>query len=174
VRFTLWDNLAACLRRFQFIRVRVTAKRHARNEKLMLIAMASAVGVFAADQASKAFVLSRTWAADSATKFLCIRKVLNRRGQLMFYLAPRTQVGLWLAAVAIAAVLLHQGLLPQNAMSAVGIGAALGGAAGNLADRLRCGAIVDFIVIGRWPPFNLADAAIVVGVGLLILSFLET
>jgi signal peptidase II len=50
----------------------------------------------------------------------------------------------------------------------------LGGAAGNVADRVRRGAIVDFIAIGRWPPFNLADAAIVVGVGLLVWSFVET
>jgi lipoprotein signal peptidase len=39
---------------------------------------------------------------------------------------------------------------------------------------LRHGAIVDFIVIGRCPPFNLADVAIVAGVGLLVLSLVET
>jgi signal peptidase II len=47
-------------------------------------------------------------------------------------------------------------------------------AAGNIADRLRHGAIVDFIAIGRCPPFNLADVAIVVGMGLLFFSFVKT
>jgi signal peptidase II len=141
----------------------------------MLIEMVTvAVSVIVADQASKAFILSRSWAADSNTGFLSVRKVLNRRGQLMFYLAPRTQVGVWLASVAIAAVLLQQGMIGANIMSAAGIGAALGGAAGNLADRLRHGAVVDFIAIGRWPPFNLADAAIVAGVGLLVLSLVKS
>jgi len=47
----------------------------------------------------------------------------------------------------------------------------LGGALGNLVDRLRQGYVVDFIDIGvgqsRWPTFNLADSAIVVGIALL-------
>ena len=138
----------------------------------MLIEMVTAAAsVIAADQASKSFVLSRSWAADSNTGFLSIRRQLTRRGAPMFALATRTLVVLWIASTAIAAVLLQAGMFAENALGATGIGAALGGAAGNLADRLRHGAIVDFIVIGRWPLFNLADAAIVMGAGLLVLSF---
>jgi len=140
----------------------------------MLIAIAVAVGVIAADQASKAFILSQAWATRSNTGFLAIRKQLTKRGPLMLALAKRTLVGLWLASVAVAVVLLQAGMIADNALNAACIGAALGGAAGNIADRLRRGAIVDFIAIGRWPPFNLADAAIVVGVGLLVLSLAKT
>ena len=43
----------------------------------------------------------------------------------------------------------------------------LGGALGNLIDRLNAGAVVDFIDVGRWPIFNLADSSIVVGLVLL-------
>jgi len=46
----------------------------------------------------------------------------------------------------------------------------LGGAAGNLADRLRFGYVVDFLDFRVWPVFNVADSAITVGVGLLIIS----
>jgi signal peptidase II len=92
----------------------------------------------------------------------------------MCAVAKPTLVGLWLASAAIAAVLVQAGLIADNALNAACLGAALGGAAGNVADRLRRGAIVDFIVIGRWPPFNLADAAIVAGVGLLVLSLART
>lgn len=60
-----------------------------------------------------------------------------------------TRPGLWLAA----------GLLA-------------GGALGNLADRIRNGAVTDYIDIGSWPNFNLADVAITVGVVLLAISFL--
>jgi signal peptidase II len=174
VRFILWDNLPAGLCRFHFIRVRRRKKRRARGNKLMLIEIAAAVGVVAADQASKAFVLSRSWTADSNAGFLSVRKVLLRRGPLMFYFTPATQVGLWIASIAIAAVLVRAGMIAENALNAAAIGAALGGAAGNIADRLRHGAIVDFIAIGRCPPFNLADVAIVVGMGLLLLSFVKT
>ena len=44
-----------------------------------------------------------------------------------------------------------------------GIAAALAGASGNLADRVIHGAVVDFVALGRWPVFNLADVAIVAG-----------
>jgi signal peptidase II len=138
---------------------------------LTLIATAVAVGVIAADQVSKALILSRTRAAGSHTGLFGIRKQLTRRGPLMLSLAMPMLVGLWLASATAAAVLLQTGIIAANALNAACIGAALGGAGANIADRLRRGAIVDFIVIGRWPPFNLADAAIVVGVGLLVLSF---
>jgi signal peptidase II len=61
-------------------------------------------------------------------------------------------------------------VLPQLALAFI-----VGGAAGNLVDRLRLGFVVDFIHVywGRhqWPDFNLADSAISVGVGLLILAW---
>ena len=47
----------------------------------------------------------------------------------------------------------------------------LGGSASNLADRLRLGYVTDFLDLDYWPAFNLADTFIVVGVGLLFLSF---
>jgi signal peptidase II len=173
VRFILWDNLPARLCRFHFIRATRRKKQRARGHKPMLIEIAAAVTVVAADQASKAFVLSRSWAADSNAGFLSVRKVLMRRGPLMFYFTPWMHVGLWIVSIAIAAVLVRAGMIAENARNAAAIGTALGGAAGNIADRLRRGAIVDFIAIGRCPPFNLADVAIVVGMGLLFLSFVK-
>ena len=44
----------------------------------------------------------------------------------------------------------------------------LGGALGNLADRTREGAVIDFIDPVFWPAFNLADASVVLGVALLL------
>ena len=50
----------------------------------------------------------------------------------------------------------------------ISLGLQLGGATGNLVDRVRLGYVVDFIDVGAWPVFNLADSAIVVGLlGLL-------
>lgn len=48
-----------------------------------------------------------------------------------------------------------------------------GGAIGNLIDRLRVGAVVDFIDVYVWPVFNLADVAVTTGAGLLILLLIR-
>ena len=92
----------------------------------MLIAIAVAVGVIAADQASKAFILSQTWATSSNTGFLAIRKQLTKRGPLMLALARRTLLGLWLASAAIAAILMQAGVIPDNPLNAACIGATQG------------------------------------------------
>ncbi len=54
------------------------------------------------------------------------------------------------------------------------LGLIMGGALGNLVDRIRYGAVVDFLLVyyksWQWPAFNVADSAICVGVGLILLS----
>jgi signal peptidase II len=52
------------------------------------------------------------------------------------------------------------------------VGLVVGGALGNLADRIRMGAAIDFIDPPLWPAFNLADVAIVAGVALFVLMLL--
>jgi signal peptidase II len=58
------------------------------------------------------------------------------------------------------------------------LGAVIGGAIGNAIDRVRFGAVVDFLdfhAFGwHWPAFNVADSAVVVGVGLLVLDSLKS
>ncbi|MGH9443403.1 MAG: signal peptidase II [Thermoanaerobaculia bacterium] len=59
----------------------------------------------------------------------------------------------------------------------MGLALVLGGAVGNLVDRVRFGYVVDFLLFGvgghYWPAFNVADSAICVGVGLLALDMLR-
>jgi len=68
-------------------------------------------------------------------------------------------------------------LLPAGGVpAALGLGLIFGGAVGNLIDRGRFGAVVDFIDLHwkgyHWPAFNVADSAITVGAGLLALRLL--
>ena len=49
----------------------------------------------------------------------------------------------------------------------------LGGAAGNLIDRLRFGYVVDYVGVGPWPTFNVGDMAIVVGAALIAVVVLR-
>lgn len=53
------------------------------------------------------------------------------------------------------------------------MGLIMGGAFGNIIDRIRLGYVVDFIQVGWWPIFNLADSSIFIGAALLILHFLR-
>ncbi len=55
----------------------------------------------------------------------------------------------------------------------VAVGLLAGGAIGNLVDRIRAGAVTDYVEIGSWPPFNLADVAITLGVVLFAVILLR-
>lgn len=77
------------------------------------------------------------------------------------------------AIVGIAALLIYIRYPPFNSMLVrIALGLLLGGAVGNLIDRLAFGRVVDFIDIGAWPVFNIADSAITAGVVLMIYYFL--
>lgn len=81
-----------------------------------------------------------------------------------------------IGALAVLATLARRLLPDGGAVAAVAIGMIFGGAAGNLIDRARFGAVVDFLDVywrgWHWPAFNVADSAISVGVALLALRML--
>jgi len=129
--------------------------------------------VLAGDQWSKSLVLSRRPSLGAGTSFLAIRCMLNRRGALAPFLGVRALIVVWAGAVAALGVSMHYGVIGQDVAGRLGLGALIGGATGNLVDRVRRGAIVDFIAIGPWPLFNVADAAIVAGIGLVALSLMR-
>lgn len=85
---------------------------------------------------------------------------------------PLNHVLLALLAAAIAGFLLRWLAKAETRMVAVALGAVIGGAIGNVIDRLRFGAVVDFIHAHAWGwswyVFNVADAAIVCGVVALV------
>lgn len=63
--------------------------------------------------------------------------------------------------------------IPQkNYMLRCGIGLQVGGAIGNVIDRIKTGYVVDFLDFRIWPVFNVADIAIVTGVGFIIFHIL--
>lgn len=84
-------------------------------------------------------------------------------------------VGSLVAVAVISAMLWKPGKLDRKTMW--GCALILGGAAGNLVDRLLFGQVTDFLLfhIGdyQWPTFNVADSAIVIGSGLLLLDLLR-
>ncbi len=142
----------------------------------VLIFPAIALIVLVLDQASKAW--ARGWLTPG-------HEVAIINGWLWFRLARNTGAmlgllpgnnGLFaaLSLLVVAAVVVL--VLRGNAGGGLGItalGAVAGGATGNLVDRVRLGSVTDFIEVHVWPTdFNLADAAIRLGVGLFVLALL--
>ena len=111
-------------------------------------------------------------AADQLIKGAMVNSLRSRRlpGATFVGLSVRGATLLWCASIACLAVTITLGAR-LSTLSAVGVGLAVGGACGNLTDRIMRGAVVDFIAVGRWTTFNLADAAMVVGVGLSMWGF---
>lgn len=80
-------------------------------------------------------------------------------------------------AIAVCIALFFWARRTETRMLAIAIGAVIGGAIGNVIDRLRFGAVVDFLDFyipatqwPHWPTFNVADSAIVIGVGLILVD----
>jgi signal peptidase II len=136
------------------------------------------VAVFALDQASKFAILHGFGAAGqpprSLTPFLDLVLVLNPG--ISFSLFPQDTsagISLLLGFTLVATVLLGVWLwFARSPLVGLGLGAIIGGALGNGCDRLAYGAVVDFLdlhAFGRhFFVFNVADAAINIGVALLL------
>jgi len=79
-----------------------------------------------------------------------------------------TVAGVLVGLVIVPLVIVLAVVATRGLLWAVASGLVVGGAAGNLLDRAGDGTVTDFIAVGRWPSFNLADASITVGALMLI------
>jgi signal peptidase II len=131
------------------------------------------VAVLAADQLSKRAV-EESIAAGETRKLLPGIGLVNTRNQgVAFGFLPGSHLAVTiLIAVALVALVAYFALHSGQRLIWLPTGLLLGGALGNVLDRLREGSVTDFIKLPLgWPPFNLADASITLGVLLLLLSF---
>lgn len=144
-----------------------------------LLGLIVALLILVADQASKAPLLdlmARHPGGIEVTSFFNLVMVWNRGVSfgLFSHADDSRRWILILAAAAITLWLLVWLWRGPNRLVALALGLVIGGALGNILDRLRFGAVADFFdfhLFGwHWPAFNIADCAIVVGVGLLLLD----
>jgi len=146
-----------------------------RKPRLLGLAIAGLVIVL--DQISKPSMRDWLSAGDiQLTSFLSLVSAWNRGVgfSLLTMNLPSGPYILSALALAIAAgmtVWLFRVALPLPALA---LGLIIGGALGNVVDRLRLGAVFDFIDVHlggyHWPAFNLADSALSIGVALLIID----
>jgi signal peptidase II len=126
------------------------------------------------DQITKQLVLNslrlgQSWPIDGFMRFTFVRNDGTAFGLFQ-------DNGTLLTFVSIGAVALIVYFYREAAMASwftrVALGLQLGGALGNVIDRLRHGYVVDFIDVGPWPIFNIADSAIMTGIVALIAYFM--
>ncbi|HYQ84671.1 MAG TPA: signal peptidase II [Rubrobacter sp.] len=142
----------------------------------LLFAFALALVVFVVDQGIKSIVEGSMRVGESITLitgFLSLTYIKNDGGA--FGILGGSQSVLLLGSTVAVVVVLWMLLSGRpSTPTMLGCGLILGGAAGNLLDRLSSGEVTDYVHFSFWYIFNAADAAIVVGVGLLLVSALRT
>lgn len=130
--------------------------------------------VVLADQAAKAAIEAHLVPGEDVAVLGPLELTLSHNQGVAFGLAGGAGTGLVLVTLVALGVI---GYLfarnPGRPGMWVAVGLLGGGALGNLADRIRAGAVTDFVAVGSWPPFNLADVAITLGVLLLVLIYLR-
>jgi len=138
--------------------------------------LAGALGVLvvALDQVTKAVVEANLVPGEQVDLLGPLSLTLSHNRGVAFGLAGGgggALVALTLLALVVVGVLFARN--PTRPGIWVAMGLLAGGAVGNLVDRVRQGEVTDFVSVGAWPAFNLADAAITVGVVLLVLGHMR-
>ncbi len=142
--------------------------------KLRIYGLAMALAVLVLDQASKIAVLGSVTESRAVLPFFNLVLVWNRG--VSFGLFNHGQVlppiVFIVISLAIAAGFTAWLMKVDKPLIAVAIGFVTGGAIGNVIDRARFGAVVDFLDFHaagiHWPAFNIADSAIVIGIALIV------
>jgi signal peptidase II len=134
-----------------------------------------AASVIVIDQFSKHLVVSMMQAGQSIpliNNFLHITYVRNPGAA--FGMLPYQTLFFVLVTLVVAVLILYyyRTLSDDHKWLRFGLALQLGGAIGNLIDRIMEGYVVDFIDFKIWPPvFNIADSAIVIGIAIFIIAF---
>ena len=138
-----------------------------------IVAMTALIA-FAADQLTKYLIRDSLLLGESWPREGFFRLTHGANTGTAFGLFPQQTLILTIASVIAIGFIIyfHRTHGGQTWLSRLTIGLLLGGAFGNLFDRVFAGSVTDFIDVGPWPIFNLADSSIVVGITLLIAKFL--
>jgi len=91
-----------------------------------------------------------------------------------FGLLQNTNIFLLIVSIIMSVVIIYSyhKAIDEPVIYRISLGLMLGGAIGNAIDRVTLGFVTDFIAVGRFPVFNIADSSVTVGVGLMLLGML--
>jgi signal peptidase II len=128
--------------------------------------------VLAADQLSKHAIRQGIVPGEEHKLLPGIELVNTRNHGVAFGFLPGSQIVVtFVIAAALLALLVYFALHPTRPLIWLATGMLIGGALGNILDRLHEGSVTDFIKLPLgWPPFNLADSSITLGILLLLIA----
>ena len=153
---------------------------------LRLKAYSAAAAVVALDRFTKWIVETRISLVDSFRVIPGFFDIVHTQNRGVAFGLLDDSAGGWQSAILVVLSLAAVGLLSAllwnprrlDPRSLWGFSLILGGAAGNVFDRIIFGRVTDFLLVYigsyQWPAFNVADSAIVIGCGLLLLDLLHT
>jgi signal peptidase II len=154
----------------------VNRSKHRWEQALLFV---TAALVIAADQITK-LIIERNltpyeeWAPIPAIQRLFAITYITNTGSAFGLFPQGSQFFMVVAVVVAIAILFYSRQLEgQQWLLRLGLGLQLGGALGNLIDRLTRGHVVDFVHFKFWPVWNVADASIVVGVAVMAYFLLQ-
>jgi signal peptidase II len=152
--------------------IALSPTRTASRVRNLAVLLATAVVVFGLDHLSKWLVvqhlsLGAEWPSSGP---ITVHYIRNRGAA--FGLFPELQTVFLVVAVLVSLYIIVAGPRFAAGVGAqVTLGAILGGAVANAVDRFVQGYVVDFVDLHRWPVFNVADSAIVLGIIVAVLTF---
>lgn len=143
------------------------------------ILLLTALVILVADQLTKALVVANVAVGERVNLIGDLVQVWHaqNRGASFSLLQGASLLFLVVSILSVGMVVyFHRALRTRGWWLHLVLGVILGGTLGNFVDRLRQGAVTDWLSIGigdlRWPTFNVADSSLVVGIGILVLYLL--
>ncbi len=150
------------------------------QQRVWLLPLIIGVAIVAFDQLSKQWIIKRLGPVPLMDAIPLVgdgvQLIYSRNTGVAFSLLQGLPQLLTVLALLITAGVIYAYItqLPrQNLAVQISIGLIVGGALGNLIDRILLGYVIDFIQVGWWPVFNVADSAISVGAILLVLTLVR-
>jgi signal peptidase II len=149
-------------------------KKFLKSCRSYLIFFAVALFVFVLDRVSKLWVVNHFYPGETRTLLegVLYLTFLRNPGAAFGLFAYQTPYLIAISLIFIVLTVIVAHFTPQQKTLHTGLAVMLGGAAGNLFDRLQTGYVVDFLDLRFWPVFNIADVAIVTGVFLMAIGLI--
>jgi signal peptidase II len=150
------------------------------TRRRLTVCLTAAAGVVAADQITKAWAVRALADGPIDVAGSAVRFNLTRNAGGAFSSFQGLTPVLAVAAIVVSVVLARTVATTTDRLRIAALTLVLGGALGNLADRIfrapgfLRGHVVDFVDVGPWPVFNVADSAITVGIVLLVVGALRS
>lgn len=141
------------------------------EKKKLLIILITTFSILLLDQIIKFFIETTIQLNQSIPVIKSIFHItlIHNFGAGFGLFQGSAQLLIWFTVIFIGVILYLYDKIPEKSSIQIFVALILGGTLGNLIDRLRLGYVIDFLDFRIWPAFNLADAAITIGViGLVV------